>query len=127
MTQSRDQTSTDQTSTDQTTLAAFVVIWEFSVEPEARPAFEKAYGPNGNWAQLFRHSSGYLGTHLLHDVERPGRYLTLDRWVSREAMLAFKQAHAAEYQALDRQCEALTKQELLVGEFNPSVPVAGAD
>jgi len=97
--------------------AGYMVIWEFSVEPEARLAFERAYGQNGDWVQLFRQSPEYRGTQLLRDLERPGRYLTLDLWTSRDALREFKKANESAYQALDRQCERLTERELLVGEF----------
>lgn len=93
------------------------VIWEFQVKPESISAFEKIYGPEGAWAQLFRQSADYLGTELLHGLSRPGRYLTLDHWTSREALQRFKQDHHAAYTALDKQCESLTEHEALLGEF----------
>lgn len=97
--------------------AGFLVLWEFLVKPEARLAFEKAYGPDGKWAQLFRQSAEYLGTDLLRDLVRPERYLTLDRWASRDALSRFKQSHQSAYAALDKRCEALTEHEALLGEF----------
>ncbi len=95
----------------------YLVIWEFQVKPEARLAFEQAYGPAGDWARLFSQSSDYRGTQLLRDTNRPGRYLTFDQWTSREAFRQFKQAHQADYDAFDQQCEALTDNESLFGEF----------
>jgi quinol monooxygenase YgiN len=47
----------------------------------------------------------------------PGRYLTLDLWVSRAAYEKFRADHAAEYRAIDAQCEALTEHEAEVGRF----------
>ncbi len=96
----------------------FTAIWEFHVNEELRPAFEKAYGRAGAWTQLFRLSPDYLGTDLLHDLGHPGRYLTLDHWNSREAFQQFKQEHHAGYAALDQQCEELTEREVFVGDFN---------
>ena len=95
----------------------YVAIWEFEIKPEERPKFESIYGPEGAWAQLFRESPEYRGTRLLHDITRPHRYLTLDYWTSREALQKFKQDYARLYAALDQQCEALTENEKLVGEF----------
>ena len=95
----------------------YIAIWEFEIKPEARPQFESIYGPEGAWAQLFRQSSEYRGTRLLHDITRPDRYLTLDYWTSRKALQKFKQDYARQYAALDQQCEALTENEKLVGEF----------
>jgi quinol monooxygenase YgiN len=95
----------------------YLVIWEFQVKPAARLDFEKIYGPAGGWANLFRRSRDYRGTQLVCDIERPGRYLTLDRWTSREALHQFKQVHQSEYEAFDKQCETLTDNESLLGEF----------
>jgi heme-degrading monooxygenase HmoA len=92
-------------------------VWEFQVKPESIAAFEKIYGPEGTWAQLFHQSPDYLGTELLRDLSRTGRYLTVDRWTSREALRRFKQDHDADYGALDKQCESLTENEIFVGEF----------
>ncbi len=63
----------------------FTALWEFQVKPERISAFEEIYGPDGSWAQLFRSSPDYLGTELIRDFDRPGRYLTLDHWISRAA------------------------------------------
>jgi len=96
----------------------YLALWEFHVKPEARAEFERAYGPEGDWAQLFGKSPDYRGTELLRDPSGSGRYLTLDRWASRDAFLQFKREFQSEYAALDRQCEALTERESLLGEFS---------
>lgn len=95
----------------------YLAIWEFEIKPESRAQFEEIYGPEGAWAQLFRQSTDYLGTKLIRDLTRPGRYLTLDCWTSREALHRFKQVRADEYKTLDKQCESLTEREAMVGEF----------
>jgi heme-degrading monooxygenase HmoA len=95
----------------------FLVIWEFQVNTAAKLAFEQAYGPAGDWVRLFSRSPDYRGTQLLRDIDWPGRYLTFDHWTSREALRQFKQTHRADYDALDKQCEALTDNESLLGEF----------
>jgi hypothetical protein len=95
----------------------YLVIWEFQVKPNARLAFEEIYGPNGGWAKLFGKSPDYRGTSLVRDIGRPGRYLTLDRWTSREALHRFKQAYQAAYDTFDKQCESMTDGESLLGEF----------
>jgi hypothetical protein len=105
--------------------ARYLVIWEFLVKPESRISFEKAYGPEGDWVQLFRSSREFLGTQLLRDLNQPGRYLTVDNWTSREARVKFKRSHHTAYVALDESCEALTERENLVGEFeSPRVTCA---
>jgi len=95
----------------------FITLWEFHVKPECIITFEGIYGPDGDWAQLFRQSPGYRGTELIRDLNQRGRYLTLDRWTSREALQRFKQEHQAAYSDLDKICENLTEKEVLLGEF----------
>jgi heme-degrading monooxygenase HmoA len=95
----------------------YLAVWEFEIQPDFRAQFEEIYGPDGAWARLFRQCPGYRGTQLIRDLSRPGRYLTIDYWSSREAFHDFKQAHAAQYATLDRKCESLTEREAMVGEF----------
>ena len=95
----------------------FTALWEFYVKPARISAFEEIYGPDGTWAELFRTSPDYLGTELIRDLDRPGRYLTLDHWTSYEALRRFKQDHHAEYAAFDKQCESLTEKEVCLGNF----------
>jgi heme-degrading monooxygenase HmoA len=99
-------------------VANFTAIWEFHVKPEARSQFERIYGPDGDWAQLFRRSPEYCGTTLLQDRDHPERYLTLDHWASRDALAQFKREHHADYAALDKKCESLTEKETFVGDFD---------
>jgi heme-degrading monooxygenase HmoA len=95
----------------------FVVVWQFEVAEEHIAAFEAAYGPAGEWAQLFRSSPKYLGTELLRDAYIPGSYLTIDRWASEEDFRAFRKDHDGQYEALDRKCDALTSRETRVGAY----------
>jgi heme-degrading monooxygenase HmoA len=102
----------------------FVVVWEFEPRPEAAPEFERAYGPEGVWTPFFRRAPDYLGTELLRDADAPSRYVTIDRWTSREAYDRFRVEHAAEYRAIDAACEGLTRHEALVGAFEVSDPAS---
>jgi heme-degrading monooxygenase HmoA len=95
----------------------FVVVWRFEVADSSAAAFEAAYGPDGAWAKLFRSSPRYLGTELLRDAYVPGAYLTIDRWASEDDFRAFRKDHDAEYEALDRTCDALTSGETRVGAY----------
>jgi hypothetical protein len=47
----------------------FVTLWEFEVKPGSEELFERTYGPDGQWAELFRRDARYLGTRLLWDVD----------------------------------------------------------
>ena len=102
--------------------AGYATLWEFTVAAARQAEFETHYGPDGSWARLFRLANGYLGTELLRDRANPLRYLTIDRWESREAWQAFRRAHAAEYERLDHEFESLTTREVPLGEY---VPAAG--
>jgi heme-degrading monooxygenase HmoA len=104
------------------TRSHFLVVWEFEVSLEFLSEFERAYAADGSWARLFRRSGQYLGTELIRDAGRRGRYLTIDRWNSREALQDFKREHGAGYAALDKECEQLTVSESLVGEFESVLP-----
>ena len=95
----------------------FIVVWQFEIAEENIAAFEAAYGSNGTWAQLFRSSSDYQGTELLRDAYVPGTYLTIDRWASENAFRAFRKEHDADYESLDRSCDALTSRETRVGAY----------
>ena len=95
----------------------FVVVWEFIVGPGREAEFERAYGPEGDWAQLFRQSRDYGGTELLRDPATPGRYVTVDRWKSPAAYEWFHNQHATEYGTLDARCEELTARETKLGVF----------
>ena len=86
----------------------------FSYEVSDRPAFERAYGPDGEWARFFRGGEGYLGTELLGSGDR---YLLIDRWSSRDAYEAFLAAHREEYERRSAEAEALYVREERIGEF----------
>jgi quinol monooxygenase YgiN len=73
---------------------------------------------------LFRRSPDYIETLLLEDDVVPGRYLTVDRWRSKAAYLAFRAAFAEQYEQLDDECEQLTAAERSLGEFNDISPGA---
>ena len=97
--------------------AGFTTLWEFTVPSSRQPEFEARYGPDGDWARLFRRAPGYLGTELLRDRSDPARYVTVDRWESIEAWLAFRRRFGAEYESLDRECAGLTAHEAPLGEY----------
>jgi heme-degrading monooxygenase HmoA len=95
----------------------FIVVWQFEIAEENIAAFEAAYGSGGAWAQLFRGSPDYHGTELLRDAYVPGSYLTIDRWANEEAFRGFRREHDAAYEALDRECDALTAKETRIGAY----------
>lgn len=95
----------------------FVVLWMFEAKAGAEEDFVRTYGPDGDWAQLFRRSTGYLETWLVRDVAVARRFVTIDRWASRQAFEDFKASATTEYHALDARCQRLTWSERLLGHF----------
>jgi len=96
----------------------YIIVWEFHVAAAKRRKFERAYGPDGVWAKFFRSAPDYRGTELLRDRNKPGRYLTADRWNSRAAYERFRNSNSDQYQAIDERCEALTEREIEIGHYN---------
>ena len=92
----------------------YIIIWEFHARLGSESAFERAYGPDGEWARLFARGEGFLGTELIRDESAANRYLTIDRWESPAAFEDFQAKWAEEYHALDRRCEGLTEEESLI-------------
>jgi heme-degrading monooxygenase HmoA len=95
----------------------FHILWEYRVGEVKRAEFERHYGSNGTWAELFRRDPGYRGTTLLRDPENPTRYLTIDVWDAAASFKRFKKDIAAEYEAVDKRMEALTESERHLGSF----------
>jgi quinol monooxygenase YgiN len=89
----------------------FVVVWQFQVRPGMVERFERVYGVDGNWVEFFRQDEAYIGTKLIRDLKAERTYLTLDFWRSEEAYEAFRAQHAAEYKAIDAECESMTESE----------------
>lgn len=89
----------------------------FSYEARDADEFERAYGPDGEWAEFFATGDGFVGTELLRDVENPGRYLVIDRWASREAYQAFVEARRDEYMRRVDDTAYLYDSELRFGTF----------
>jgi hypothetical protein len=95
----------------------FVTLWEFEVKRGCEELFRRAYGPQGEWAGLFRRDARFLGTRLLAAVGAERVYVTMDSWESREAYEQFQKKWAAEYARIDKACEELTVRETKIGDF----------
>jgi heme-degrading monooxygenase HmoA len=87
----------------------YVIVWRFLVKEDRRAEFERQYGPEGTWAAFFRRDPAFVRTELLRG--EGNEYLTRDYWMSEEAFLAFRAAHLAEYEEIDRGFEELTESE----------------
>ena len=93
------------------------VVWEFIVRHEAVPEFERAYGGDGPWVELFKAFPGYHGTLLLRDLANPSRFLTIDMWETVEHRAAMLAASRERYHNLDERYSDLTESETELGVF----------
>jgi heme-degrading monooxygenase HmoA len=98
-------------------VAMYLVLWRFRPVVGQEGEFERAYGPSGEWAQLFSCDDSYFGTELLRSSENSREYLTLDRWASRAAYVAFRARWSGEYRRLDDRLEEITEEETFLGAF----------
>jgi hypothetical protein len=93
------------------------IVWEFIVKEETVAEFQRAYGPDGDWAVLFRRYTGYAGTTLLQDAELRTRFLTIDRWESEALFDRMLGESRQEYLRLDSAFSELTVSERKLGVF----------
>lgn len=99
-------------------------IWEYRVHEDQVEAFRRAYGPRGDWVEMFRRDDGYLRTELYQDADDPQRFVTTDFWTSKAARESFRLTFKEELDELDelnelnRRCEALTVEERFLGDFH---------
>ncbi|QQS36709.1 MAG: antibiotic biosynthesis monooxygenase [Ignavibacteriales bacterium] len=95
----------------------FIYLWKFSVLAGKQNEFEKLYGADGEWVELFKKHPGYISTQLLKSTESEFTYVTIDRWKSKEDMEDFKLKFKNEFEALDKKGELLTDNEKFIGDF----------
>jgi len=87
------------------------------VKPGCEPLFERIYGPDGAWVQLFRKASGYGKTELIRHKAVASRYVTIDYWQDETSHQHFRSQYAREFNELDARCEDLTESEEHLGDF----------
>ena len=91
------------------------IAWRYRVKVEQIEAFERAYGPEGDWVRFFRGGDGYLGTWLYREVGAKRGYLTIDEWGSKEEYESFRDGQSEEYGRIDAVCERFTEEEEFLG------------
>src|SRR5262245_32524783 len=94
------------------------VLWQFRAKPDKVEQFERDYGPDGVWAQLFSKSPHYERSVLLRDPSQEASYIVIDIWRDETSYQAFKKTFQEEYRRIDRRCEALTLEEKPLGTFD---------
>lgn len=98
--------------------ARYTYMWEYVVRPDRVDEFERLYGPNGEWSELFRESAAYIQTELHRDRRQPNRYVTVDHWESYDAWRDWRSRFDARFEELDRRGEQLTVEEREIGRFH---------
>ena len=88
------------------------IRFAYEVAPEARAEFEAVYGPDGQWAELFRTEADYVETTLERTGE--GEYVVTDHWRSRASYERFLARNAERYRAMSRANERLYVSERLL-------------
>ena len=96
---------------------SYEIVWSYDVDPDDRDAFARAYGPAGEWAQLFSRGDGFLEVVLLADATGPSRYLTIDRWRHQAAFEQFMVQEAGAYAALDDALAGVSRRGTRLGGF----------
>ena len=98
--------------------AHYMLAWELLAAPGKTAEFKRAYGPEGDWVQMFRRSAGYVRSELHQDSANPQRFVTLDYWESEAACEEFRRRYLQEYEDLDVRCEQFTQKEREIGRFH---------
>jgi hypothetical protein len=92
-------------------------VWAYEVRQDFIGQFEKAYGPDGDWAKLFKKCSGYIESVLLQDLDIPNRFIVIDCWQSESAYSSMREIIAPEYEYLDKRCKPYSDSESHLGVF----------
>jgi heme-degrading monooxygenase HmoA len=95
-----------------------VIVWSYRVVGGREAEFQALYAADGDWSRLFGRSPAYLGTQLLRDVAEASRFVTIDRWRTREDYQAFLESERPDYATLDARGDALTLEETRIGAFD---------
>ena len=96
----------------------YCYIWEYDVKPEHQAIFESLYGQDGAWVELFKTDPNYIRTELFRDWSKPGRYVTVDLWNSKESCSSFREKNRKRFEAIDEEGELYTLTEMNLGEFD---------
>ncbi len=95
----------------------YVRVWEYRVDPGQVDAFLAGYGPEGDWARLFRKGRGYAGTDLYRNTDDGTLFITVDHWSSAALWAEFLERYREPYEALDARLArlSLSQRELVEG------------
>ena len=99
----------------------------FYIKAESERKFELLNGPSGAWSKFFTRSSDFCGTNylkslesVLKDEEQARRYLTMDRWRSKEGFDSYVAEHQDRFDELSGMNEELALAKNHFGFFELS-------
>jgi len=98
----------------------YSVIWKYKVKGGSEQRFEKEYGAEGTWNELFRLSQYYIGSYLYKSEEELDVYLLIDSWTDKKSYEDFKRAFADIYIKLSKRFSDLYESEVRIGAFIPA-------
>jgi heme-degrading monooxygenase HmoA len=85
----------------------YIRVWEYTVGADLIDAFIAAYGPEGDWARLFRGGRGHVSTELYRSTSDEAQFVTVDRWTDEAAWRDFLEERGETYRRLDTAMSAL--------------------
>ncbi len=93
----------------------YIVLTEFIARENKAAEFEDYFGSAGKRAETLRNGEGFMSTELLKDKEVKLRYVTMDRWVSKDAYDDFGIEFENENSDLAKAGEEFSSKQVLIG------------
>lgn len=93
----------------------YIVLTEFVAKEGKVAEFEDYFGSAGKRAEVLQNGEGFMSTELLRDKGAKLRYVTMDRWVSKDAYDDFGIEFESENSDLVRAGEELSSKQALIG------------
>lgn len=95
----------------------FIVLNEFHVKEEHIPAFETEFGSAGTRSETLQKGEGFMSTELMKDGANKRRFITIDRWISKDAYEDFQIEFENESAEVAKLGENMLEKQQLIGAF----------
>jgi hypothetical protein len=93
----------------------FIIIWQYTINPNFRDVFIEHYKADGVWANFFQQSPHYFGTDFFETDDN--QFVTVDKWQAEVYYERFLENYRKEYKEIDDRCEQFTVAEELAGKY----------
>ena len=90
----------------------FIIIWQYTINPNFRDVFIEHYKADGVWANFFQQSPHYFGTDFFETDTN--QFITVDKWSTEKEYELFLNTYREQYKDIDTMCEGFTVHEELV-------------